>query len=296
MNCGKIKKYLRGKYLHENWNIGFINAGVDDVLTSYSWNISWLKHDYHDRFFADPFILEANDENIVVLVEEFYYPDYKGRIAKLTVDRGSFSLIRNDLVLELETHLSFPAIFRHDNKIWLYPENSAAGKLVLYQFDAINSKVIPVSVLSAEPLTDAVITGRFGKTYLFTTKLPDDSGSVLSIYKAEQWNGGFELSQTVEFRGKIARSAGDIFEFDGMIIRPAQDCNKGYGKGLVFQIINQENGNFYFTEYKRFYPVSKKYNNGLHTFNFDENLDIIVVDGYSLPLINKIMMKLYVNR
>jgi hypothetical protein len=28
----KIKKRLRGKYLHENWNIGFINADVKEVL------------------------------------------------------------------------------------------------------------------------------------------------------------------------------------------------------------------------------------------------------------------------
>jgi hypothetical protein len=289
----KIKKHLRGKYLHENWNIGFINADVKEALNSDSWDISWLNHDCRDRFFADPFILEANDKNIVILVEEFYYPDYKGRIAKLTVDRKNFSLTKNDTVLELETHLSFPAIFRHDNKIWLYPENSADGKLTLYQFDVMNNTVIPVSKLSADPLTDAVITEQFCKPYLFTTKLPDDSGSVLLIYKAEQWNGSFKLLQTVEFREKIARNAGNIFEFDGMILRPVQDCNKGYGKGLVFQIINYENGEFSFSEYKRFYPNSKKYNCGLHTFNLSENQDIIAVDGYSLPLINRIMMKVF---
>jgi hypothetical protein len=224
-------------------------------------------------------------------VEEFYYPDYKGRIAKLTVDRKNFSLIKNDTVLELETHLSFPAIFRNDDKIWLYPENSSAGKLTLYQFDVINNTVTPVSALSNEPLTDTVITGCFDKPYLFTTKLPDDSGSVLSIYKAEQRDNGFELAQTVDFKEKIARNAGGIFEFNGMILRPAQDCNKGYGKGLVFQRINYENGKFSFSEYKRFYPNSKKYNCGLHTFNLSEAHDIIAVDGYSLPLINRIMMK-----
>ncbi|MDR2408616.1 MAG: hypothetical protein LBE13_10975 [Bacteroidales bacterium] len=289
----KIKKYLRGKYLHENWNIGFVSTGIKDVLNSDSWDISWLNHDYRDRFFADPFILEANDKNIIVLAEEFYYPDYKGRIVKLTIGRESFFLMKNEPVLDLETHLSFPAIFRHNNKIWIYPENSAAGKLVLYQFDVMNNKVIPASVLSAEPLTDAVITELFGEPYLFTTRLPDDSGFILSIYKSEQWNGHFELLQTVEFGEKIARNAGNIFELDGMILRPAQDCSKGYGKGLVLQIINQENGSFLFIEYKRFYPASKKYNSGLHTFNFSENHDIIAVDGCFLPLINKIMMKLY---
>jgi hypothetical protein len=289
----KIKKYLYGRYCHENWNIGFINAGVQEALNSDSWNIFWLKHNYQDRFFADPFILEVNDKNIIVLVEEFYYPDNKGRIAKLTVDRESFSLVKNDLVLELETHLSFPVIFRRDDKIWLYPENSAAGKLTLYQFDVINNKVIPVLILNAEPLTDAVITERFGKPCLFTTKLPNDSGSILSIYKAKQWNSAFELSQTIQFKEKIARNAGNIFEFEDMILRPAQDCNKGYGKGLVFQTINYENGKFSFTEYKRFYPTSKKYNKGLHTFNLSETKNIIVVDGYSLPLPNRIMMQLY---
>jgi hypothetical protein len=158
----------------------------------------------------------------------------------------------------------------------------------------INNKVIPVLILNAEPLTDAVITERFGKPYLFTTKLPNDSGSILSIYKTEQWNSAFELSQTVQFKEKIARNAGSIFEFEGMVVlRPAQNCNKGYGKGLVFQTINYENGNFSFTEYKRFYPTSRKYNSGLHTSNFSETQNIITVDGYFLPLPNRIMMQLY---
>jgi hypothetical protein len=266
------------------------------ALNSDSWDISWLNHDCRDRFFSAPFILEANDKNIIVLVEEFYYPDCKGRIAKLTVDRKNFSLTKNDTVLELETHLSFPAIFRHDDKIWFYPENSAAGKLTLYQFDVMNNTVTAVSILSSKPLADTVITGRFGKPHLFTTKLPNDSGSVLLIYKSEQWNGGFKLLQTVEFKEKIARNAGVIFEFDGMILRPAQNCNKGYGKGLFFQIINYENREFTFGEYKRFYTISKKYNSRLHTFNLSETHDIIAVDEYSLPLINKIMMKVsYLN-
>jgi hypothetical protein len=289
----RVIKRLIGKYLSENWNIGFINADVKEALNGDSFDISWLDHGYHDRFFADPFILEADDQNIVVLVEEFYYPDCKGRIAKLTVNRKNFSLIKNETILELDTHLSFPAIFRRDNKIWLYPENSATRKLVLYQFDVMNNKLIPVSTLSVEPLTDAVITERFGKPYLFTTKLPDDSGSILSIYTAEQWDGDYVQLQTIGFAEKIARNAGGIFEFDGKILRPAQDCNNGYGKGLVFQVLNHENGKFSFTEYKRFYPTSKKYNSGLHTFNLSETQDLIAVDGYSLPSINKIIMKFY---
>lgn len=55
------------------WNLGFVTDNVADVIYSDHLNIHWMKHDYKDRWFADPYLLEVTDNHIVVLVEEFCY-------------------------------------------------------------------------------------------------------------------------------------------------------------------------------------------------------------------------------
>lgn len=56
---------------------------IADVIKSDKLNIHWMKHSYTDRWFADPYLLEVTDKQIVVLVEEFCYKLRKGRIADL---------------------------------------------------------------------------------------------------------------------------------------------------------------------------------------------------------------------
>ena len=117
------------------WNIGFVENTLDEVIDGKSLKINWLKHDCKDRWFADPFILDVTDDKIYVLVEEYYYPHKRGRLAMLTVDRASNTLLKVDTILELDSHLSFPAIIRRDGKILVYPENFKGGGLKLYELD-----------------------------------------------------------------------------------------------------------------------------------------------------------------
>ena len=90
-----------------HWNIGFIESSIDDIINNISFQpvIHWLKHPYHDRFFADPFILKVTDEKIEVLVEEFFYAKWKGEISLLTISRRDYRLIHRKTLLKLDTHL-----------------------------------------------------------------------------------------------------------------------------------------------------------------------------------------------
>jgi hypothetical protein len=292
-----IKNAIKG-YLAATWNIGFVDSSLTDVLKSDHLNIIWLKHKFKDRWFADPFILSVINNEIVLLVEEFYIPKNKGRIARLIVNKKNFHLKRHDVILELETHVSFPAIFRDNNKVYIYPENGKSGSLTLFEYDEYSNStsphLIPIGdfVLSNNPLTDAIITKLFNnQPYMFATQLPYEKsiGNVLEIYKSKKWNGRYEFDHFIEFKENIARNAGDLFEIEGKIIRPAQICNNGYGKGIILQEIQYENGKFSFIEMKRFYPSSPIYNMGLHTFNSSGDKNIIIVDGYKIPANKKIL-------
>ena len=116
-----------------------------------------MKHLYKDRFFADPFILDIKNDVIEVLVEEFIYKEWKGRITLLTVDRNSFELVSRKVLLDLKTHLSFPFIFRENTQIYVAPENSKSGQFSIYEYDDNKQQLTYVNALVKLPLVDSII-------------------------------------------------------------------------------------------------------------------------------------------
>src|SRR5574344_79522 len=136
-----LKSIFREITKHK-WNIGFVQNNFEEIIAGESIKVKWLKHIYKNRWFADPFILDVTDEKILVLVEEFYDPINRGRLAKLTINKHNFTLEKVETILELHTHLSFPSIRRDNDKIYVYPENYKSGKLVRYEFDEKTSKCI----------------------------------------------------------------------------------------------------------------------------------------------------------
>jgi hypothetical protein len=288
-----IKQIIRKK-LHNQltirWNIGFVDFQPDSFLLQNELKIHWMKHNFKDRWFADPFILNITSTEIVLLVEEFYYPIHRGRIARITVDRESFALKKIVTVLELESHFSFPAIFTNGDKVYIYPENSETGRLILYKYNDKDVMVKQLSILIDEPLTDAIITTFFDRPFIFSTKLPMDDGDELCIYTSDKWNGRYKLYHKVKFKDNIARNAGAIFKIGDKFIRPAQIYNKGYGKGLVMQEVIFEDNKFSFNELKRFYPTYKEWNLGMHTFNVYENLAVVDAKQYRNRTTAKILI------
>ena len=65
-----IKEYIK-RYCDERWNIGFIQNSLDNILQGEDIRVQWVEHDYKNSWFADPFILDVTDTDIIVLVEEF---------------------------------------------------------------------------------------------------------------------------------------------------------------------------------------------------------------------------------
>lgn len=265
------------------WNLGFITDDISDVIKSDRLNIHWMKHNYNDRWFADPYLLEVTDKQIVVLVEEFSYKLRKGRIARLVVSRPDYVLQDMKIILELPTHLSFPVIYRKDNEVYVMPENSKSGGISIYRYDDQKIMLEKVHEIGKLPLTDATIVKfKFGEEYVFSTKLPNPNGDELQIYS---FDGNTMLMDekpiaNVSFPSNIARNAGDAFYIGEQLYRPAQDCNKCYGNGLNIQKVNKNGDAFTFETIKTFHSDNPNYGLGYHTFNMKNGL--IVMDGHRL--------------
>ena len=119
----------------QNWNIGFSTLSEEELIANKKVkSVQWLKHPYKDRWFADPFIYSVTDKEIVVFVEELQMERPKGYLVELIVDRRTKRLLGRHVLLDLSTHLSYPAYLRYNGKLYVYPENGASGTLNMFEY------------------------------------------------------------------------------------------------------------------------------------------------------------------
>ena len=265
----------------DRWEIGFVEGGMAAVMGDCPLQVHWLKHTYRDRWFADPFILDVTDDEIIVLAEEFRYETGKGRIALLKVDKRTYVLKAMSIVLELPTHISFPAIWRENGRVFIYPESWKSGKLSLYEIKDGRCEPMEGEVLCEEAIADAIMTERFGKRQLFAVKENDK----LRIYGYNAQKQCFVLFYIKPFGKATARNAGDFFEYDDEVYRPAQVCVKRYGEAVEIQrVIWDNNDNFCFVPDKTLYSNHASLDVGMHTLNSYQGVVVIDVRGWNHAL------------
>ena len=286
-------KSIYYKLIDHKWLLGFPQNDLKNILEGEQLEVKWVKGMPEDRWFADPFILSVSETAIVLLVEEYVYSIKKGRIAKLTIDRTNYTLLKNELVLELDTHLSFPAIIREGNQIYIYPENSDANNLCLYRYNVEDNSCIFVDKLSDEPLADAICTSAFGDKQLLSTVVPHQNGDTLGVFLFDDNCKRYKWQYDVSFEENIARNAGDIFQVDNLYYRAAQICNHGYGEGLSFQRLSvDDNKKIKLEEVVRMYSPNSRFEIGMHTFNTYAGVSVIDVKGYKHPIVGRLVSKL----
>ena len=280
--------YCYRKLINWRWEIGFLDNTLEGIVSGEALRVHWVKLPFHNRWFADPFILDYNEIEIVLLCEEFSDELKKGRIARVVIDKNNFRIKSWSIVLELPTHLSFPRIYRVGGITYVHPENSANGCLTMYRYDQDKNTLIEAEVVCNEPLTDAVMIEHNGKDLLFSTYEPTPNGNVLSVY--EKREGKYIKVDDIMFDNNCARMAGDFFRIGDMIYRPAQDCNGDYGRAVYIQETECDSaGHWLFRNVRRLkspHPILKW---GLHTFNHYNGLIVIDVKGPRYPIVGNIL-------
>lgn len=279
---------------HNLWNIGFYEDGLESLLTVKQPNIHWAKKKIKDRWFADPYILDVNDSEIIVLAEEYCYNVRRGRLARVVFDRHSYEEKYFSIILDLPTHLSFPFIYRKEDKVYLIPENSASGSSTIYEYNDTTQQLKVLHHVSEEAFTDATLFKSDGVSWLWTTMTPDPNGKTLSIYRFDEMNlRVVEKVATVDFPFNTARNAGECFTINGKLYRPAQDCTKCYGNGVVIQEVKYDGDKWRFKDVNSFYPDSFKYNQGIHTLNNYNGLVVFDTRGYRYPIVGRLLTILF---
>lgn len=274
MNRKKVVKFLQ-TIVGQKWVIGFTETPISSILAGEDPVYHWAKNPYNDRWFADPFLLECTCDRLYVLCEEYRYETEKGRIAQLTIDRKTCAISDMKIVLELDSHLSFPYVTTVGNKVYVCPENGRSGTYNRYVYDKHSKGLTFNQTILSEPLADAVPLESGDSQWIFATKTPHENGPWLYVYKKD--NDCYREYSRLHMGMSASRMGGGFFRIGDRLYRVAQDCSNGcYGHRVIIQEAKCIDGQWTFENVR---VLSNKYpllEQGFHTFNVSNG--IVLVD------------------
>lgn len=287
---------LINKLIQTRWALGFVRGGMNAVMEGDRLDVDWVKMP-KDRWFADPFVLDVTEDEILVLVEDMAYTTPKGVISLLHINKTTFEISSRKVLLGKDYHLSFPAIERRGGHIYVYPEAAHGNRLDLYEYHPDTETLTYEKTICEDCIWDSVMTDCFGEQLLFTAAHDD---RILDIYR---WNEN--IDRYIPYKQIMSdtpnsRMGGAVFSYKGRYYYPAQDCSKSYGCGIDIKRLIDENGIWKVEAVKHIESLNKRYPIGLHTLN--EYKDVVVIDvrGYRYgifgAIVNRIVKLIKMNR
>lgn len=268
------------------WGIGVARIDIKNIIREKKNNleVSWLPMSSKTRSVADPFIFTAPGGAINILYEDFSMTDdSKYGTLRLVKLNEQLNIISDKEIMNVQSHLSYPFVFKENGKTYIIPESRKQNKVSCYEYDfktdsLVNEKVI----VNNQPLLDSTIIKYNDKYWLFCT-FGDHKfeHSKLYIHYADSLSGTWQSHQgnPVKYNLKGSRPGGAIIEVDGQLYRPAQNCKDYYGQSLIINKITElTETSFKEEEYFELLPQKQcRFNRGIHTINAADG--VVVIDG-----------------
>jgi len=232
-----------------------------------------------DRFWADPFVLSTPDAHYI-FVEEVLFSSGKGHIAVLEFSRtGVLLSVRK--VLEQTYHLSYPFLFKWDGRLYMIPESGHNRTVELYCCIEFPDRWVQDRVLLSNiHAADTTLVEYEGYWWMFVTQaMPGQSiHEHLYLYHANSPLGPYESHPNNPVKSSMCgtRPAGEFFSHKGTLYRPAQDCTRVYGEGVVLQRIDELSiSRFRETEVSRLMPNQGSETRRIHTLNTGDGIRVV---------------------
>jgi hypothetical protein len=206
------------------------------------------------HFWADPFVIEHQKKYYL------FYEDYDYIKGVIGVAEIKGLTLRNPrTVLSGRKHMSFPAVFNHENQMFMTPECINSRKLYIYKATKFPDKWKKYALVALGKYEDPIIRKL---EYGFEIWATEGRGQQRVFY-AEKLEGPWVIIKKNE--NALSRSAGHFIND----WRPVQDASKTYGGAIQFFKGNKI--------VKSIYPTWAKNIIGTHTFNISKKY--IVIDG-----------------
>lgn len=281
---GNLYKYFN-KLFVKQWVIGIGNADIKQIIRSKSFNqnIKWLPVSALDHFHADPFLLRTDEGKLNILFEDFGLEEFYGKLSVMTIDEN-LNPVKEKVLLDTKSHLSYPFIFKEKNKIYVFPEASHSGKLSCYEYDQVNQSFTFVQEILNLPLLDSSILKLNDKYWLFGTLKGEFSHSKLYIFFSDNLFGPYvpHPENPVKSSANGSRPAGNFIEVDGVIYRPSQNCENIYGESITINKVDILDETHFSEEPYMDITIDKKNcgNTDIHAIHTINSIDnIITIDG-----------------
>lgn len=241
-------------------------------------------------FQADPFVV-FKDDKYYVFYEELKFEDYRGYLRAAELDIKNNRLINDQIILDLDYHLSFPNVFLENGTYYMIPESEENNSVDLFECTSFpNEWKKKQTLIDNIRAVDTTPLKTKDGWYLFTSEgvKGADYNDELSIYKsADLFNSPFQklYDEPVISDVSKARMGGDFIQENGEVIRVSQDCGKRYGHQVKLnKVIQIENG---YVEEPLDTIAPTQGAIGFHTYNQDHDLiigdmEIARFDMYSL--------------
>jgi hypothetical protein len=238
-----------------------------------------LTGDAHS-YLADPFPFRHQGQDFI-FVEQYLYAQNRGCIAVVTADRNGVAGAPR-IVLEEPHHLSYPFVFEQAGQIWMIPESGAAKNVSLYRAVEFPYRWTREACLieGIEGYDTTPLRHNGGFWFFVSLRLwRSTSWDVLSLYRAESLTGCWtpHAANPVLIDATLSRSAGAFIRRGGRMLRPVQDCARGYGGAVTFcQLDALGESEFAQT------PVGRIQSGPFwcHTYNRQSSLEVIDLFGH----------------
>ena len=236
-----------------------------------------------DRFWADPFPYRRDGELWLFFEEQLFGAPYARIACAKVLETGRLDRIQT--ALECPYHLSYPYLVEEGGELYMLPESHQNKSLDLYRCVEFPSRWEKAATLvEGLECADASVFKRPDGWWLLAS-MRTSGGSSLSeeLYAfrsdklaAPGWTPHPVNPVAIDVRN--SRCAGKLFEIDGRLFRPAQDCAGGYGKAVTLHEIVRLDEGEYREEPRATIPAKALRGLAtLHTYNCAGN--DIVIDG-----------------
>jgi hypothetical protein len=252
-------------------------------LSASFWRFKEIVPPGKNIFWADPHLIHE-DNKYYIFIEEFICRKAKGHISLIIMDKKG-EHTRPVKVLGKGYHMSNPFIFEWGNGRYMIPETADNKTIELYKcvefpFKWELEKVLIKGLRAYDPM----LFYYQQKWWLFANVIENNGGpsdDELFLFSSDNPLSGSWLphpQNPVISDVRRARSAGRIFEHNGKIYRPAQDCSVRYGYGIrINQIIKLNEREYQETEIDYIEPRWSANIKGVHSFAYEKGLTVIDV-------------------
>lgn len=232
-----------------------------------------------ERFYADPFLHRVNGRTFL-FVEDYSYAERRGIISAAEVVDGRLAATPA-AVLSRPYHLSYPFVFESGGECWMIPETGENRSIELYRATEFPWKwELSKVLMEGAVFSDATVLFHDGLWWLFVTAdwFGGATQDELSIFYSETLQGEWKphRGNPVKSDSRFSRPAGRIVQKDGRLFRPAQDCDRTYGAGVVwFEITELTPTRFREREIAHWDGRTELAMDGLHSFDHLGPLQVI---------------------